>query len=85
MARHYSTRDFFRQIPNALLKRFFEAQGVFGDLDFAALPETKPDVLFAAWLGLTEGQRPQQASACNTPCWTVENKKAPWIGAFRGF
>ena len=27
---------------------------------------------------------PQQASVCNTSRWTLENKKAPWIGAFRG-
>ena len=57
MARHYSTRDFFRQMPNALLKRYFEAKDVFGDIDFSALSETKPDVLFAAWLGFTECQR----------------------------
>jgi len=23
-------------------------------------------------------------SGCNTLCWRVENKKAPWIGAFIG-
>lgn len=40
MARHYSTRDFFRQIPNALLQRYFQAQGVFTTLDFAAMPES---------------------------------------------
>jgi hypothetical protein len=26
---------------------------------------------------------PQQASACNTPRWTLKNKKAPWDGALR--
>jgi len=31
MARHYSTRDFFRQMPNALLARYFQARGLFGD------------------------------------------------------
>ena len=25
MARHYSTKDFFQQIPNALLARYFHA------------------------------------------------------------
>jgi hypothetical protein len=25
MARHYSTKDFFRQIPNSLLARYFHA------------------------------------------------------------
>lgn len=27
MARHYSTRDFFRQMPNALLARYFQGEG----------------------------------------------------------
>jgi len=27
MARHYTTRDFFRQIPNLLLARCFERRG----------------------------------------------------------
>ena len=57
MTRHYSTRDFFRQMPNALLARYFKAKGVFTDLDFAVLPETKPVALFEAWLRLTQGQR----------------------------
>ncbi len=54
MARHYSTRDFFRQMPNSLLARYFHAHGVFGDLDFAAMKETQPDELFAAWLDLPD-------------------------------
>jgi hypothetical protein len=28
MGRHYSTRDFFRQMPNALLARYFAARGI---------------------------------------------------------
>ncbi len=43
MARHYSTRDFFRQMPNPLLARYFHARGVFDDLDFAAMSETSPN------------------------------------------
>ncbi len=27
MARHYSTKDFFRQIPNTLLSRYFHVRG----------------------------------------------------------
>jgi len=50
MARHYSTRDFFPQIPNALLARYFHGRSLFGDLDFSALQETQPDDLFAVWL-----------------------------------
>ena len=37
MARHYSTRTFFRQIPNNLLARYFEDRGLFGDLDFSVM------------------------------------------------
>ena len=57
MARHYSSKDFFRQMPNALLARYFQGRGLFGDLDFAAMKETKPDELFTAWLGLPDNQR----------------------------
>ena len=57
MARHYSTTSFFRQVPNALLARYFADRGLLGDVDFSALKETKPDELFAAWLALPEDQR----------------------------
>ena len=57
MARHYSIRNFFRQIPNALLARYFADQGLFGDLDFEAMKDTKPDALFDAWLTLSQKQR----------------------------
>lgn len=57
MARHYTTKDFFRQIPNALLARYFQGCELFGDVDFTAIKEGKPDELFAAWLTLMEGQR----------------------------
>lgn len=57
MARHYSTKDFFRQMPNALLARYFGARGLFADLDFPAMKETRPDALFAAWLHLSDVQR----------------------------
>lgn len=57
MAQHYSIKDFFRQMPNALLARYFKTQGLFSDLDFTAMKEGKPDELFAAWLALPGGQR----------------------------
>ncbi|MGA7578284.1 MAG: hypothetical protein ACLQUW_12835 [Desulfobaccales bacterium] len=57
MARHYSIRDFFRQMPNVLLARYFQDRGLFGDLDFAAMKEGKPDELFAAWLALLDNHR----------------------------
>jgi len=57
MARHYSTRDFFRQMPNNLLARYFTGRSVFGEFDFAAMSETRHDDLFTAWLALPENQR----------------------------
>jgi hypothetical protein len=57
MTRHYSTKDFFRQMPNALLARYFQTQGVFGELDFATMKDGQPDELFAAWLELPDIQR----------------------------
>ena len=59
MARHYSTKNFFRQIPNALLARYFHERELFTELDFSAkaMKETKPDALFAAWLELDEADR----------------------------
>lgn len=57
MARHYSTKYFFRQMPNTLLARFFQGRGLFGDLDFAIMKDGNPNDLFAAWLKLPEEQR----------------------------
>ena len=39
MARHYSSKGFFRQMPNALLARYFQRLGLFGGMDFASLGE----------------------------------------------
>jgi hypothetical protein len=57
MGRHYSTRDFFRQMPNRLLARYFAARGALAEVDFAALKETRIEPLFAAWLELPEADR----------------------------
>jgi len=57
MAGQYSTRNFFRQMPNALLARYFHERGLFSDMDFAAMKEGKPDELFTAWLALPDNQR----------------------------
>jgi hypothetical protein len=59
MARHYSTTEFLRQMPNALLARYFQARGLFSDLDFSGMKETRPDELLVAWLCLTDSQRNQ--------------------------
>ena len=57
MARHYSSKDFSRQMPNALLARYFQRRGLFADVDFAAMKEGRPDELFTAWLALSDSQR----------------------------
>ncbi len=57
MQRHYTTRSFFRQVPNTLLACYFHDRELFKDLDFGAMKETKPDVLFAAWMELDDSQR----------------------------
>lgn len=57
MGRHYSTRDFLRQMPNALLARYFQARGVLYVFDFASLKETQPEPLLAALNALPEAQR----------------------------
>jgi hypothetical protein len=57
MSSQYSTRNFFRQMPNALLARYFQERGLFGDIDFAAMKEGRPDDLFNAWLALPDSQR----------------------------
>jgi hypothetical protein len=62
MARHYSTRDFFRQMPNALLARYFRAQGLFDELDFGAMKESQPDELFVAWLLVPDSMRNEMDS-----------------------
>ena len=47
MSRHYSSKDFFRQMPNALLARYFNARGLLPELDFNAMPEGKPEYVFS--------------------------------------
>ena len=55
--RHYSVPHFFRQVPNALLKRYFASHDLFGDVDFEKMSETKPDALLAAWDALPDEKR----------------------------
>ena len=57
MIQHYSIKDFFSQMPNALLARYFKTKGLFSDLDFDRMEEGKPDELFAAWPVLPDKQR----------------------------
>lgn len=56
MARHYSINGFFQQMPNATLDRYFQGRELFGDLNFSAMKEDKPDELFGVWEYLQGGQ-----------------------------
>ena len=57
MAGHYSTRSFFRQIPNDLLARYFQRRGLLGDFGFGSVEKPPPEALFAAWLELPNDDR----------------------------
>ncbi|SER35406.1 hypothetical protein SAMN05421690_10213 [Nitrosomonas sp. Nm51] len=57
MARHYSTKSFFRQMPNALLARYFHERNLLLDFDFTIMKEGNPAALFEVWLSLPDGQR----------------------------
>jgi hypothetical protein len=57
MARHYSAKSLFRQVPNALLARYFHAREVFEEVAIADMEELKVDRLFEAWLALDEDRR----------------------------
>jgi hypothetical protein len=57
MAQDFSVGHFFRRMPNALLARYFHGKGLFAELDFAAMKETKPDALLQAWAELPDSIR----------------------------
>lgn len=57
MAKYYSTKNFFRQMPNALLARYFYERNLLLDFDFATMKEGNPTALFEVWLSLPDGQR----------------------------
>jgi hypothetical protein len=57
MTRTYSSKAFFRQMPNALLARYFQGRRLFDDMNFAAMKEGKPGELFNTWLALPDSQR----------------------------
>jgi len=57
MTRHYSTKSFFRNAPNALISRYFREKGLLDKFDFSKLKEGNPDPLFRAWLELPATER----------------------------
>ena len=57
MARNYSPRSFFRHAPNAMLKRYFDKQGVLTEHKFSDASETKIEPIYQAWLTLPDAKR----------------------------
>ncbi len=53
MARQYSHKQFFRQVPNRLLARYFQSKkNVLEDIDFEELGETEINPIFEAFIAL---------------------------------
>ena len=59
MARQYQPKRFFRNVPNALLQRYFADRKVLTKVDFSALTETQIEPIYNAWLQLPEESRSQ--------------------------
>ena len=57
MPKHYTTNQFFRQMPSALLSTYFQQKGLLLDFDFDAMAEGKVEPLFKAWLDISEADR----------------------------
>ena len=57
MAREYQPKRFFRDVPNRMLKLYFERHKVLDDVDFKALKETQVEPIHTAWLKLPQEVR----------------------------
>jgi hypothetical protein len=57
MATHYSPKQFLRQVPNPLLKAFFDQRGELADVGWDELGEMDADPVFEAWQALPETSR----------------------------
>lgn len=57
MVDQFSVPSFFRRVPNAHLKRYFERQRLCGEVDFDAMAEAKPTALLEAWDALPDPAR----------------------------
>lgn len=57
MPGQYQHRQFFRRVPNALLKQYFETRKVELNLDFGNLTETQVEPIFEAFTALPEAQQ----------------------------
>ena len=57
MAKHYSVKSFFRDMPAVLLAQYFFKQGHLQGFDFVPVEKGELDALVAAWLELPEDER----------------------------
>jgi len=57
MSRNFAVPQFFRQMPNQLLQRYFARHGLFNDLDFQKMKQRSVEPLVAAWEALPEDRR----------------------------
>ncbi len=57
MATDYMPRDFFRRVPNALLREYFSRSGLLAGVGWDALKESDAESIYAAWQTLDEGMR----------------------------
>src|SRR4051812_165873 len=56
-SRQYSPRAFLRQVPNQLLKQFFERRGHYRDLLWYLFRETEVELIYDAWQALPGPER----------------------------
>lgn len=57
MARQYSAKTFFRNVPNILLQQYFQSRHIDLDLEWVRLHETDVDPIFLALEQIPEGMR----------------------------
>lgn len=57
MVCEYQPRRFFRNAPNYMLQRYFEARKLLSEVDFGALTETQVEPIYQAWLKLPDDAR----------------------------
>jgi hypothetical protein len=56
MTRQYTPRTVLRQVPNYLLKDFFDQRGVLAEIPWATQHETKIEPIYDVWQALPESQ-----------------------------
>jgi hypothetical protein len=57
MAGHYSPKHFLRQVPNPLLKTFFDRRVELQEIQWSEVGEMEVDPIFEAWQALPEANR----------------------------